>query len=62
MQKKNNKLSKPIEQYDLDGNFINTYPSIHEASRQLDFGYSSIAGVCRGEHKQTHGFVFKYAS
>ena len=62
MQKKNNKLSKPIDQYDLDGNFINTYPSIHEASRQLGFGYSSIAGVCRGEHKQTHGFVFKYAS
>lgn len=62
MQQKNNKCSKQVEQYDLNGNFICDYPSAHEASRQLGFSPSLIMGVCRGEHKQTHGFVFKYAS
>ena len=62
IHKKNNMLSKSVNQYDLDGNLINTYPSTREAGRQLGFSSSLVAGVCRGEHKQTHGFVFKYAS
>lgn len=53
--------SKKVNQYDLDGNFICSYPSAMEASRQLGFSPSLIMGVCRGEHKHTHGFVFKYA-
>ena len=61
MNQKNNRLSKKVNQYDLDGNFICSYPSAQEANRQLGFGSSAITSVCRGEHKQTHGFKFEYA-
>lgn len=53
--------SKTVNQYDLKGNFICSYPSTQEAGRQLGFSSSAIASVCRGEHKQTHGFKFEYA-
>lgn len=55
------KLSKQVNQYDLDGNFIQSFSSTKEAGKQLNFSSSLIAGVCRGNHKQTHGYVFKYA-
>ena len=54
--------SKKVNQYDLEGNFICSYPSAQEAGRQLGFSPSGITAVCRGEHKQTHGFKFEYAS
>lgn len=52
--------SKKVNQYDLDGNFIKTYNSVNEAGRELKFSPSLISGVCRGEHKYTHQFIFKY--
>lgn len=55
------KFSKKVNQYDLDGNFIQSFPSAQEAGRQLKFSSSLISGVCRGNHKHTHGYVFKYA-
>lgn len=55
------KLSKKVNQYDLDGNFIQSFPSAQEAGRQLKFSASLVSGVCRGDHKYTHGYVFKYA-
>ena len=58
--RKNNKLSKPVKQFDLNMNFINMYPSTQEASRQLGISQSLIASVCRGEHPHTHNFIFKY--
>lgn len=59
--KKNNALSKPVNQFDLNGNFISQYPSGQEAGRQLKISSSLIAGVCRGEHRYTHGYIFRYA-
>lgn len=53
--------SKAVNQYDLNNNFIQSFPSAREAGRQLGFSPSLIAGVCRGEHKQSHGYKFKYA-
>ena len=40
---------KPVEQYDLLGNFIAKYRSAHEASRQTNINYSSICSCCREE-------------
>lgn len=60
MNMKNNRLSKKVNQYDLNGNFICSYPSAQEAGRQLGFSSSAITSTCRGEYKQTHGFIFKY--
>lgn len=58
--RKNNSLSKRVVQRDLNGNFIAEYSSAREAGRQLGFSSSLVAGVCRGDHKQTHGFIFEY--
>lgn len=57
---KNNKLSKPLAQFDVYGNFIQTFPSTQEAERILGISNSLISKVCRGEALSTCGYVFKY--
>ena len=57
---KNNCKSKVVYQYDLQMNFIAKYQSANEAGRVLGISPSLISSVCRGEHKSTHGFIFKY--
>ena len=59
--KKNYSTSKPIEQYDLEGNFIKEYPSIKEAARQNRIEDKVIIQVAKGLYKQWNGFVWKYA-
>lgn len=53
-------MSKAIVQYDLNGNFIQEFPSIREASRVLGFNMCNIKECCKGRYKQTHGYIFKY--
>ena len=55
--KRNNKLSKPIQQIDLQGNVIKEYPSYREAERQT--GISGIDKVCAGvKYRKTAGGYF----
>lgn len=54
------KRSKIVYQYDLDGLLLATFSSAREASKQLDIGLSSITRCCRGERKQTSGYKFSY--
>lgn len=54
------KRSKVVYQYNLDGLLIATFSSAREASRQLNIGLSCITRCCRGERKQTSGFKFSY--
>lgn len=61
LSRKNNSLSKEVFQFDLKGNFIAKYPSTQEVGRRLGISASLVQGVCRGDHKSTHGFIFKYA-
>lgn len=56
----NHKNSKTISQYDLQGNLINVYGSVHEASRQLNIQFTNIARCGRGERKTAGGFLWKY--
>lgn len=51
---------RPVNKYDLNGNYIRTYNSIAEAKIQ-NHKCSNIVKVCRGERKQTGGFIWKYA-
>lgn len=52
--------SKPVLQYDLEGNFIKEYPSIAEAARQTGFLAGNIGRVCRGTQKYCHDYVFAF--
>lgn len=57
---KTNSSAKKVGQYDLDGNFIQSFPSTKEAARQLNLDSSTISKVCRGKNKTHGGFIFKY--
>ena len=53
---------KPVEQYDLLGNFIAKYKSAHEASRQTNINYSSICSCCREEIDHVKEYQWKYSN
>ena len=51
-------LKKPIEQYDLKNNLINTYESVNEAYRQTNIRH--ISEAARGIRKTAGGYIWKY--
>ena len=53
------KKSKPVLQYDLEGNFIREWVSTREAGRN-GFNQSAVAACCRGELKKYKDFIWKY--
>jgi len=57
----NNKGSKSVLQYSLDGDFIMEYYSILEASRRTGVKSRSISAVCKNKRNQTGGFIWKHA-
>jgi len=52
--------SKPILQFDLDGNFIKEYVSCAEAKKALNTTSVSINNVLTGISKTAHGYKWKY--
>ena len=55
----NGKLSKPVLQYDLEGNFIKEWPSTRECERN-GFSHGAVSACCHGELKKYKDFIFKY--
>ena len=62
-----NKLNKvnrgnlvPVCQFDLDGNYINTYPSAMETQRQTATNSSKINMCCRGKRNKAGGYIWRY--
>ncbi|PCI27771.1 hypothetical protein COB55_05180 [Candidatus Wolfebacteria bacterium] len=53
---------KPIDQYDLDGNFIKTWVSITEASEKLNIDGGRIGEICSGkpQSKTAGGYTWKF--
>lgn len=51
---------KPIEQYDLKGNYIKTFRSLTEASKIVDRDKKSIRCCLIGKSKQSGGYIWKY--
>ena len=53
---------RPVNQYDFDGELINTYPSIAEASNAIGVSTRTMSSICGkiGAHS-THGYIFRYA-
>lgn len=54
---------KPIDQYDLKGNFIASYESIYSATQNLtldNITYSHISECCQGKLKTAYGFVWRF--
>lgn len=53
-------VKRPIEQLDKDGNVINEFASIKEASILLNIDPSSITKVCVGKRKTAGKFGWRY--
>ena len=53
--------SKPILQYDLEGNFIREWKSATVATKTLEFKSSAPIGYCcLGKYKTSHKFIWKF--
>lgn len=56
----NNGYGKPIDQYDLNGNFIKTYNSCAEFEREMGHSASSVLRCCAGSRNMAYGFLWRY--
>ncbi len=56
---KDDKRSKPIFQYDKQGNFIRAWESSRHPQRELGFRQGCIMNNLSGLQKSAHGFVWK---
>lgn len=51
---------KKVLQYDLEGNYLKTFDSILEASRQTKINDSNISSCCKGNRNYAGGFQWRY--
>lgn len=58
------KISKPVNQYDLNGNFLKRYPSTKEAKRKTGINNGSISSCCNPKtyNKTAGGFKWEWTS
>ena len=52
-------LSNPVDQYDLNGNFIKTWKSIAEVSRSFHCHVTSISDCCSGRRYTCKGYIWR---
>ena len=50
----------PIEQYTKDGEYIQTFNSIREASQRTGANQTHISLCAKGKHKTCGGYIWKY--
>ena len=57
------KFGKIVNQYDLNNNFIQSFPSVNAAANSLNKkGVSHITEVCKGKRKTAYGFIWRFAN
>ena len=54
------KKSKPVQQFDKQGNLLAVFRSIHEAERVTGISRRQICRSCNGERELAGGFVWRY--
>ena len=55
-------MSKPVNQYSIDGVLIKRWKSIACASMSLGISNGNIVGVCKHKHNTSGGFMWAYAN
>lgn len=60
IERRSKKHSKPIIQFDRQGNFITEFESLMDAGMKLSINTGMICMVLKGQMSHTHGFIFKY--
>ena len=61
IQKISDKVSKPIIQFDLSGNFIKSYKNARIASAETNINFSNISSCCNGKRKKAGGYIWKFS-
>ena len=57
----NHGFSKPIIQYDINGNFIKEWNSISDACHELGYKQTTgISAVCRKKQKSSGGYIWEF--
>mgnify|MGYP000504151224 CR=1 FL=1 len=57
----NDSRRKKVRQYTTEGDFVNEYESVAEASKQTGCNKTCIAKVCRGNRLSSGGFKWEYS-
>lgn len=60
-KKRQEKFSKKVNQYNMNGELIKTWNSTKECGRN-GFNQSCVWSCCKGIYKQYKGYIWKYAS
>lgn len=55
------KLSKKIDQFDINGNYIKTWDSSVSIERETELDQSNICLCCKGKRKSVGGYIWKYS-
>lgn len=58
--KNNNCASKPILQFDINGNFIKEWISAALVEKELNIKKPNICKCCKGERNSAGGYIWKY--
>lgn len=56
------KVSKPVVQFDKNGEIIAGYDSLTRASRTVGISVQHIAACCKGKYPYAGGYIWKYLS
>lgn len=56
----NNGKAKPVNQYDIKGKFITSYPSVGIAAKAISGNHSHISECCRGKIKSYKKCIWRY--
>ena len=56
------KKYKAVIQLDKEGNTVNEYKSVKEASNKVNISSTHIVSALRGRSKSAAGFIWKYKS
>ena len=59
IERRSKKKSKPVLQYDLEGNFIKEWKSTMECGRN-GYNQGNVVACCQGELKKYKGFIWRY--
>lgn len=54
------KLSKPVIQFDLNGNIVRRYESISDASRKTGYNISFISDCCNNKYLKAYGYFWEF--
>lgn len=57
---RDNRNSKCVFQYSLDGAFINEWNSVADIVRKFGYSQGNISQCCLGNKKTAYGFIWKY--